>query len=236
MGGGQRGAKRTLSSLTSRPAALHSPSSSATSLLAASLLAASLLAAVQPALSWTGTAPLLDGLDFSYGLSATPRFHRYTTASTAVPYPCSPAAGCSLGRTTDTGGRNTAWQLGHDFGLSLSAVEEKLTVGLSLQLLYSHPYAKSPSPRFTEEQLANPDNNGGDPDRLSTAFVADLGFQVHEGVGLSLGLWTPGGMRPDGDWYNPLANRHSMIYLDLVLTPVDGLLAELDRAKKTDSD
>jgi hypothetical protein len=55
---------------------------------------------------------------------------------------------------------------------------------------------------------------------VSSAFVFDVSYQVHPGVGLSVGLWTPGGMRPDGGWYNPLGNRYSQVYLDVTLYPV----------------
>ena len=39
-------------------------------------------------------------------------------------------------------------------------------------------------------------------------------------------------MRPDGTWYNPLGNRHTQLYFDIVLTPVDGVLHARSQAAK----
>ncbi len=54
---------------------------------------------------------------------------------------------------------------------------------------------------------------------------------LHPGLGLSVGLWTPGGMAPDGSWYNPLGNRFSQVYVDLTVYLVEGVLAEARRAR-----
>ncbi len=188
--------------------------------------AATLLVELAPSLSIGVEAPLLDGLAFNYGITPTVRLHRYTTVSNLVGVPCSPATGCTLGRTFDTGARNTPFQLVHDFGLSLSLWDSRLSVSTGLQLAYSRLYKLSDSPRYSEETLANPGNGGGSPTILSTAFTVDLGMQVHEGVAVSVGIWTPGSLRDDGDgYYNPLGNRYTQLYVDLVLTPVDGVAA-----------
>ncbi len=201
-------------------------------------MAASLITAIEPWLRLALTAPLLDGLEFSYQITPSPRIHRYTTASLRQARPCSPAVGCSLGTTTDTGERNTALQLHHDIGLGLSALGDKLNVSGQLTLSYGLLYDKTPSERFEENTLSDPANAGGSPPRVSSAFIFDVSYQVHPGVGLSVGLWTPGGMRPDGGWYNPLGNRYSQVYLDVTLYPValvqEGLRS-LRNAKKAAS-
>jgi hypothetical protein len=183
-------------------------------------LASSLITGFEPWIELALSAPLLDGLQLSYRLTPNPRIHRYSTASMRVPRPCSRAAGCSLGTTTNTGERNTALQLHQDIGLGLSALDSKASISAQLTLSYGLPYALSPSERYDESILSDPANKGGSPVSLSSAFVFDISYQVHPGVGLSLGLWTPGGMRPDGSWYNPLANRNSQVYLDITIYPV----------------
>ena len=188
--------------------------------------------ALRPSASLTVTAPVLDGLSFTYSLGPTPRLHRYTTASTLVPYPCSPAAGCSEGVHTDQGARNTAFQLANDFSLGLSLLDDRLSFTASLGLLHSKRYAKSGSANWSEATLLNADNRGGDPVELTSTFSLDASFQLHPALGLSLGLWTPGGLAPDGSYYNPLGNRHSQVYFDLVFYPVD---AWLHRRKATAS-
>jgi hypothetical protein len=182
--------------------------------------AASLIMAVEPWFKVGLTAPLLDGLELSYRVTPSPRIHRYTTASLRQERPCSPATGCSLGSTIDTGERNTGLQLHQDIGLSLSALNDKLSISGQMTLSYGVLYPKTPSDRFDEIILSDPDNAGGSPIRMSSAFLFDLSYQVHPGVGVSLGLWTPGGMRPDGGWYNPFGNRFSQVYIDVTLYPV----------------
>jgi hypothetical protein len=195
--------------------------------------AASLIVELAPT-AWVGIeAPLLGGLGFTYAITPTPRLHRYTTASTLAPIPCSAATGCTLGTTLDMGARNTVFQLAHDLGLSLTFAKDLLTFSTSLSLVYGKLYKLSESPRFIEAILTNPGNNGGSPTTFSSAFVVDLGLALHEGVAISIGIWSPGGLRDDGfGYYNPLANRYTQLYVDLTVTPVDGVLAELDRAKK----
>ena len=226
---GRTGAKGSLGASTGIDFAI--PTSKAS-------MAASLITAIEPWLRVALTAPLLDGLEFSYRITPSPRVHRYTTASLRQARPCSPATGCSLGTTTDTGERNTALQLHHDIGLGLSALDDKLSVSGQLTLSYGLLYSKTASDRYDESILSDPANAGGSPIRLSSAFVFDVSYQLHPGVGLSVGLWTPGGMRPDGGWYNPLGNRYSQIYLDVTLYPValvqEGLRS-LRKAKKASS-
>jgi len=183
-------------------------------------MASSLITGFEPWLEVSLTAPLLDGLSLSYRVTPNPRIHRYSTTSLRVPRPCSPAAGCSLGSTTDVGERNTALQLHQDISLSLSALDSKLSLLGYLILSYSVPYPKSPSERFDESILSDPANKGGSPVTLSSVFLFDIGYQIHPGIGLSVGLWTPGGMTPSGGWYNPLGNRFSQIYLDVTISPV----------------
>ncbi len=207
----RKGAKGSLSARTGMD--LVFPTSKAS-------LASSLIMAFEPWLEVALGAPLLDGLEFSYRLTPNPRVHRYSTASLRVARPCSPAAGCSLGASTDTGDRNTALQLHNDFALSLSLLDSKLSFSAQLTLSYGLPYPKSPSPRFEESILSDPANDGGSPVRLNSSFIFDISYQVHPGIGLSVGLWTPGGMQPDGGWYNPLGNRNSQIYLDVTIYPV----------------
>ena len=183
----------------------------------------SLIVALEPALSASVTAPVLDGLSFDYGVGAIPYFHRYTTSSTLTPRACSPAAGCDLGRTTDTGGRNTAFQLRLGIDVGLSALKDRLSVGLGFQALYSWLHALSPSSKYSEETLLNPGNGDGSPTTVTTEFTAEIGIQPQPGLALAVGLWTPGGLRPDGGYYNPFANRFSTIYLDLTFYPVAGI-------------
>jgi|GEM_PF-1996126 len=183
-------------------------------------MAASMIMAVEPWFKVALTAPLLDGLEVSYRVTPSPRIHRYTTASLRQARPCSPATGCFLGTTIDTGQRNTGLQLHQDIGLRLSAFKQKLSISGQMTLSYGVLYPKTPSDHFDELILSDPDNGGGSPVRASSAFLFDLSYQVHPGVGVSLGLWTPGGMRPDGGWYNPFGNRFSQVYIDVTLYPV----------------
>jgi len=189
-------------------------------------MASSLITGFGPWLEISLTAPLFDGISLAYRVTPNPRIHRYSTASLRVPRPCSPAAGCSLGRTTDAGERNTALQLHHDISLSLAALDSKLSVSTYLTLSYALPHPKSPSERFDESILSDPANKGGSPVTLSTVFLFDVGYQIHPGIGLSVGLWTPGGMTPSGGWYNPLGNRFSQIYLDVTINPIALVQAE----------
>ena len=193
--------------------------------------ASSLILGLRPGIELDLTFPLLDGFSVGYGIAPSPRFHRDTTASTLVEYPCSPAAGCNGGLTTDTGARNTSFQLSHDFSLGLTALDDRLSVSASLQLLYSWRYGKTSSPRWSEETLANPDNGNGNPVELTSTFLLDLSFRIHESVGISAGLWTAGGMSPSGGYYNPLGNRFSQLYFDLVFYPVDTAAATRKKAK-----
>jgi len=195
--------------------------------------AASLIVELAPSAYLGVEAPLLGGLGFSYAVTPTPRLHRYTTASTLAPVPCSAATGCTLGTTLDMGARNTAFQLVHDLGLSLTFANDLLTLSTGLQLAYGKLYELSASPKYDEATLTNPGNNGGTPTTFSSSFTVDLGLALHEGVGLSIGVWTPGGLTEDGSgYYNPLGNRFTQLYVDLTITPVDGVIAELDRARK----
>ena len=182
--------------------------------------------ALAPAVDFAVTAPLLDGLSWAYSIEASPRFFRYTTASTQVPLPCSVTAGCALGRTTNTGQRNTAFLLTHSFEVSLAALDSKLGLSASLDLSYGFLTEKSPSERWEETTLSPAENAGGSPVNLSSAFVFD------PGVGLSIGLWTPAGMEADGSYTNPVANRYSQVYVDVTLSPVAGLLAEIKRDRE----
>ncbi len=194
--------------------------------------AATLLFEFAPTLQLGVEAPLLDGLGFTYGITPTLRPHRYTTVSTLAAVPCSPATGCTLGSTFDTGARNAPFQLVHDFGLSLALWESRLSFSGGLQLAYTRLYKLSPSSRFSEATLANPGNGDGSPSTLSTAFTFDVGLQSHDGAAVSAGVWTPTALKDDGSgYYNPLGNRFPPVYVDLLLTPVDGVAALVKEPK-----
>lgn len=193
---------------------------------------ATLILSLEPNLSAWFTAPLLDGLTFGYSMGAQPRFHRYSTASTRTPYPCSPAAGCVTGTTVDTGVRNPAFQLRVGGDLSLAFWKERLSVSAGLEGLWAWPYPLSPSPNYDEETLANPGIHDDSPASSYTSFYAQVGVQAHPGLGLAIGVWTPSHMRPDGEYRNPFGNRLTTVYIDLVFTPVAGVLHEVRKAKK----
>jgi hypothetical protein len=193
-------------------------------------IANTLLVALEPALSFSVTAPVADGLTFGYGISAIPRFHRFTTSQTLTGYPCSPAAGCSLGEHTDTGGRNTAFQVHVGADVSLSAFKEFLTISGSMEAWYGWLYDLSGSPNYSEATLENVGNHGGSPVTVSTQFVASIGLQPHPGIHLAVGLWTPGGMNPSGGYYNPFGNRFSTVFLDLTFYPVAGISHDVKKA------
>jgi hypothetical protein len=197
--------------------------------------AASLQAELQPSFGAALTADLLGGLTLSYGITPTPRFHRFTTISTVEAIPCSPATGCALGRSFETGQRNTQFELVQDIDLSLSALDDRLSFAVALQVAHGWLYELSPSERFAEEQITNPGNDGGSPVTLTTAFTLEVGVQPHPAIGLGVGIWTPGGMRPDGTYYNPVGNRFTQVYFDVTLYPVDGILAQRQRALKAAS-
>ncbi len=183
--------------------------------------AESLVMGVGPYFTGTVTAPVVDGISLSWTVAPSPRIQRYTTWSNLTPRPCSPAAGCTFGvaGTTDTGYRNTAFQLVQDFHVGVAAVDERLYVGATFQTVHGKLHPKSPSPRFDEATLSPASNLGGDPWTLSYSLVFDVSFQVHPFLGVSVGAWTPGGMRPDGGWYLPLGNRFTQIYIDVTLSP-----------------
>lgn len=191
---------------------------------------ATLILALEPSASVGLEAPLLDGLSFGYGITPTPRMHRYTTLSTDVSIPCSRAAGCELGRHNDSGARNTRFELVQDFSLSMAALDERLSVDATFQVVHGWLYALSPSSVYSEEQITNPGNDGGSPVTLTSAFAFQVGLAPHPAIDLALGIWTPGAMRPDGTWYNPLGNRHTQLYFDVTLRPVDGILGERKKA------
>jgi hypothetical protein len=198
--------------------------------------AASLIVELTPSAWASVEAPLLGGLAFTYEFTPTPRLHRYTTASTLAAIPCSRATGCELGTTLDQGARNTAFQVSHDLGLGLTFADDLLTISGGLQLVYGQLYKLSEAPRYAESIITNPGNNGGSPTTFSSSFTVDFARALHEGVGLSVGIWTPGGLTLDGSgYYNPFGNRFTQLYLDLTITPVDGVLAEVARAKKRSS-
>lgn len=194
--------------------------------------AASLVLEVMPSFEVALTAALLDGLTFSYAITPTPRLHRFTTVSTQVAVPCSPAVGCELGRHFDSGARNTKFELTQDVDLSMSALKEKLSVSAAFQISHGWLYGLSASPAYAEEDITNPGNDGGSPVTMTTAFTLEVAVQPHPAIGLAIGVWTPGAMRPDGTWYNPLGNRHTQLYFDVVLTPVDGILDTRSKAAK----
>ncbi len=183
--------------------------------------AESLILGLGPYFSGTVTAPVLDGIALGYTIAPSPRLQRYTTWSNLTPRPCSPAAGCTFGPTgtTDTGYRNTAIRIVQDFSLSVTGMDERLSVSAVFQLAHAKLHPKSPSPRYDEASLSPPANAGGDPWTLSYSLVFDVSFQVHPFLGLSVGAWTPGGMRPDGGWYLPLGNRFTQLYFDITLSP-----------------
>lgn len=184
--------------------------------------AESLILGLGPYFTAGVTAPVLDGLAFSYTITPSPRLQRYTTWSNLTPRPCSPAAGCTfgVGGTTDTGYRNTAVQIIQDFRVGLSAVSERLTFSATAQLVHGKLHPKSLSRQYDEATISSPANAGGDPWNFSYSVLFDVGFQVHPVLGVSLGTWTPGGMRPDGGWYFPLGNRFTQVYFDVTLTPM----------------
>ncbi len=194
---------------------------------------ASLILEINPQLAVGVTAPVLGGLAFGYELTPSPRLHRYTTASTLAPIPCSRATGCELGTTLDMGARNTAFTMAHDFDLSLTFAQDYLTVTTGMQLVYGRLYELSESARYDESIITNPGNDGGSPTTFSSSFVVDFGVAIHESASVSIGIWTPGGLMDDGSgYYNPFANRYTQLYVDLVFTPVDGVLAEVDRRRR----
>ncbi len=194
--------------------------------------AASLVMEVMPSLEVALTAALLDGLTLSYAITPTPRLHRYTTVSTQAAVPCSPALGCELGRHFETGQRNTKFELVQDVDLSMSALKERLSVSAAFQVGHGWLYDLSESPAYAEDDITNPGNDGGSPVTMTTAFTLEVAVQPHPAIGLALGIWTPGAMRPDGTWYNPVGNRHTQLYFDVVLTPVDGILDSRSKAAK----
>lgn len=165
---------------------------------------------VQPSLYGEGsvTAPLLDGWSWSYRFTATPRIHEFTTMAYATARPCSVAAGCALGRTTDTGWLNTKLQLTHGVNTTITMLQEMLSLSVSMDVTYGFLYDKSPSATYSEATLSTPGNPAdGTPVNLSSSFIVDLSFSPHDSFTVGVGLWSPGGMRPNGGWYNPLANR-----------------------------
>jgi hypothetical protein len=196
---------------------------------------ASLVLGLEPGLSFSATAPLLDGLTFTTYASAIPYIHRYTTYSTLTPRPCSRAAGCDLGATTETGWRNTKVQARFGGSVGLWALRHHLSVGLSFEALYGWLYDLSPAPGYDDAALTNPGNGDGSPATLTTQFVASVGVQPHPAVGLTIGLWTPGGIKPDGGYYNPFGNRFSSLYLDVTFTPLAGVVHEVRAAREREA-
>ena len=183
--------------------------------------AESLVLGVAPYFTAGVRAPVLDGLSFSWKFAPSPRLQRYTTWSNMTARPCSPAAGCTFGPagTTDTGYRNTALQITQDFSVGIAALDDRLSVGAAFQLVHGRLHPKSPSPTYPEDAMSIPANDGGDPWNLTYSLVFDVGFQVHPLLSVSIGTWTPGGMRPGGNWYNPFGNRFTQVYIDVTLYP-----------------
>jgi len=166
------------------------------------------------------TVPILDGWRWGYRFTAAPRLHTFTTMAYAAPRPCSAATGCALGRSTDTGWLNTKLQLTHGMSTSITTLQEMLSLSVSMDVTYGFLYDLSPSPKYSEAVLGTPGNpSGGTPVNLTSSFLMDLSFAPHDSFAVSVGLWTPGGMRPNGGWYNPLANRWSQVYVDLTFYP-----------------
>ncbi len=182
--------------------------------------AETLILAVAPWVEGTVTAPLLDGWDWSYRFTLTPRAHRYTTMELATPRICSQATGCTLGESTNTGWLNTRLLLTHGISTSIAALGDFLTVSAGLDVTYGWLYDKSPSERYAESVLSDPGNAGGTPVTLSSSFTLDVTIVPTDAFAIGVGLWTPGGMTPSGGWYNPLGNRWSQVYLDITFYPV----------------
>lgn len=182
--------------------------------------AETLIMAVAPYVEGTVTAPLLDGWDWSYRFTMTPRAHRYTTMELATPRICSQATGCTLGASTNTGWLNTKFQLTHGIGTSIGALDGFVSLSAGLDVTYGWLYDKSPSERYDESVLSDPGNAGGTPVTLSSAFTLDLTITPNDAFAIGVGLWTPGGMTPSGGWYNPFGNRWSQVYLDITFYPV----------------
>ncbi len=178
---------------------------------------------LEPSLYGEGavTVPLLDGWNWGYRFTATPRLHEFTTMAYATSRPCSVSTGCALGRTTDTGWLNTKLLLTHGVETSITMLHELLSLSVAMDVTYGFLYDKSPSETYSEEVLSTPGNpSGGTPVNVSSSFVLGLSFSPHDSFSVGVGLWTPGGMRPDGGWYNPVANRWSQVYVDLTFFPV----------------
>jgi len=184
--------------------------------------------------------PVLDGWYWGYRYTVAPRIHEFTTWSTRTPRPCSPATGCTFGATTDTGWLNTKAHISHGGYTSLNLLGSMLSVTASLDVTYGVLHDKSPSTTYGEDVLSDPANpNGGSPNTLSSAFLFDVTFAPHDSFAVSVGLWTPGGMRPDGGWYNPVGNRFSQFYVDFTFYPFAfglGVAKAVQNAGKANSD
>ncbi len=178
------------------------------------------------------TAPLSGGWAWGYRFTAAPRLHRYTTYAYATPRPCSPANGCTLGASTDTGWLNTRLQLTHGVYTAFTTLSDMLSITMSMDVTYGFLYPKSESPTYGEEILSTPGNpNGGTPVSLNSSFLFDVTFAPHDSFAVGVGVWTPGSFRPNGGWYNPVINRWSQIYVDLTFYPVEFGLGVASLAK-----
>ncbi|MCO4771919.1 MAG: hypothetical protein KDA24_17945 [Deltaproteobacteria bacterium] len=189
---------------------------------------------VSPAVWGEGavTVPLLDGWSWGYRFTAAPRIHEFTTYAYAAARPCSPSTGCSLGASTDTGWLNTKLQLTHGAYTSITTLKEMLSFTVSMDVVYGFLYDKSPSTRWSEDILSTPGNpQGGTPTNLTSSFIVDLTLSPHESFAVGVGLWTPGSFRPNGGWYNPIANRWTQVYVDLTFYPVEFGLGVASLAK-----
>ena len=186
-------------------------------------MARTLIMGIGPGLRITRSFDLLKGLSIGYSFRANPNLHRKTTSETENPWigGCiSSSGGCD--QYFNTGYRNAKFRLHQGFDVSLGILDW-LSVSLSYGVLIDWLYDIDKSDdQYEILQISEPQNR-----RYYSVFEAQVTFTPMPAfqVGLGLSTFNPQ-LKPDSDYYNPLFNRYSMIFVDMRLS-IDGLISQI---------
>jgi hypothetical protein len=181
--------------------------------------AATMIMGVGPGLSLSRKFDVLNGLDVGVGARMNFYFNRYTTTQLEGPFvPCVSVDAAQCGRFVQDGERNAKNMLSVGPTIELAILED-LTVSAFYTIRRYGLYPIQQGTVSTQLGSASTSDIGGDVDaRYLQLFVADVTYDLTKELSVSVGTFNlyPS-LNPSSQYYTPLFNRFSQIYLDLTL-------------------
>ncbi len=183
--------------------------------------AQTLVTAVSPATTLTRvfSVPKLAGpIIVGYNLRLSKNFNRSTTPVMDGPrIPCTDPDSALCARLSHNGGRNVSWSVAHGPLVVVSPIEP-LSLTFSFSQFRSALYDLTPAEVSTMTGPVQLDEGNGVNARWSNFALLDATYTLTPEFSLAVGAYTfSSQLGPDGTYRNPLVNRFTSLYVDLLV-------------------